>query len=50
MEELYELRAHIESGHYKEALLLLDEMEEMSRDDKFNRHLQLYGDIARPSH
>ena len=37
MEELYELRAHIESGHYKEALLLLDEMEEMSRDDKINR-------------
>src|SRR5215467_292797 len=37
MEELYELRAYIESGHYKEALLLLDEMEEMSRDDKINR-------------
>ena len=37
MEELYELRAYIESGQYKEALLLLDEMEEMSRDDKINR-------------
>ena len=37
MEELYELRAYIESGHYTEALLLLDEMEEMSRDDKINR-------------
>jgi len=37
MEELYELRAYIESGHYKEALQLLDEMEEMSRDDKINR-------------
>ena len=37
MEEIYELRAYIESGHYKEALLLLDEMEEMSRDDKINR-------------
>ena len=36
MEELYELRAYIESGHYKEALQLLDEMEEMSRDDKIN--------------
>jgi hypothetical protein len=37
MEELYELRAYIASGQYKEALLLLDEMEEMSRDDKINR-------------
>ena len=37
MEELYELRAYIESKHYKEALQLLDEMEEMSRDDKINR-------------
>ena len=37
MEELYELRAYIESGQYKEALLLLDEMEEMGRDDKINR-------------
>jgi hypothetical protein len=37
MEELFELRAYIESGQYKEALLLLDEMEEMSRDDKINR-------------
>ncbi|MBI4641920.1 MAG: DUF29 family protein [Candidatus Tectomicrobia bacterium] len=37
MEELYELRKYIESGKYKEALLLLDEMEEMSRDDKINR-------------
>src|SRR5215468_9289036 len=37
MEELYELRAYIEAGQYKEALLLLDEMEEMSRDDKINR-------------
>jgi hypothetical protein len=37
MEELYELRKYIESGKYQEALLLLDEMEEMSRDDKINR-------------
>ena len=37
MEELYELRAYIESEQYKEALLLLDEMEEMGRDDKINR-------------
>jgi uncharacterized protein DUF29 len=37
MEELYELRTYIETGKYQEALLLLDEMEEMSRDDKINR-------------
>ena len=37
MEELDELRKYIESGNYKDALLLLDEMEEMSRDDKINR-------------
>jgi len=37
MEELYELRKYLESGKYKDALLLLDEMEEMSRDDKINK-------------
>ena len=37
MEELYELRTYIATGKYQEALLLLDEMEEMSRDDKINR-------------
>ena len=37
MEELYELRQYIGSGRYKDALLLLDEMEEMSRDDKINK-------------
>ena len=37
MEELYELRKYIESGKYEDALLLLDEMEEMSRDDKINK-------------
>src|SRR6266849_4701494 len=37
MEELYELRKYIETGKYQEALLLLDEMEDMSRDDKINR-------------
>jgi hypothetical protein len=37
MEELYELRHYIETGKYQEALFLLDEMEEMSRDDKINR-------------
>jgi pentatricopeptide repeat protein len=34
MEELVELRAHIEQGRYAEALSLIGEMEEMSRDDK----------------
>lgn len=37
MEELYELRKYIESEKYEDALLLLDEMEEMSRDDKINK-------------
>ncbi len=37
MEELYELRAALEAGHYEEALALLDEMEAMSRDDKIDR-------------
>ncbi len=37
MEELYELRSHLEHGRYAEALILLGEMEEMSRDDKLNK-------------
>ena len=37
MEELYELRSYIEQGKYPEALVLLGEMEEMSRDDKINK-------------
>jgi predicted house-cleaning noncanonical NTP pyrophosphatase (MazG superfamily) len=37
MEEFNELRQHIESGRYQDALALLDEMEEMSRDDKINK-------------
>ena len=37
MEELLELRTHIEAGRYGDALLLLGEMEEMSRDDKINK-------------
>jgi hypothetical protein len=37
MEELIELRAHIEQGRYAEALTLIGEMEEMSRDDKIHK-------------
>ncbi|MEE4358686.1 MAG: DUF29 family protein [Desulfococcaceae bacterium] len=37
MEELFELREHIEKGRYPEALLLLGEMEEMSKEDKINK-------------
>ena len=37
MEELLELRGYIESQQYPEALVLIEEMEEMSRDDKINR-------------
>jgi hypothetical protein len=34
MEELYELRRYIETGDTAAALALLDEMDEMSKDDK----------------
>lgn len=37
MEELLELRSHIEQGRHAEALALIGEMEEMSRDDKINK-------------
>lgn len=37
MEELFELRTCIEQGRYHEALALVEEMEEMSRDDKINK-------------
>ncbi len=37
MDELNELRAHIEHGRYAEALVLIGEMEEMSRDDKVQK-------------
>ena len=37
MEELFELKAHIEQGRYIEALTLIGEMEEMGRDDKINK-------------
>jgi hypothetical protein len=37
MEELFELRKHIEQGNYTAAMALLGEMEEMSRDDKINK-------------
>lgn len=37
MEELFELKAHIEQGKYSEALTLIGEMEEMSKDDKINK-------------
>lgn len=37
MEELLELRAYLEQGRYAEALVLIGEMEEMSRDEKINK-------------
>jgi len=37
MEELIELRACIEQQRYADALLLIGEMEEMSREDKINK-------------
>ena len=43
MEELYELRNYLEAGQYKEALTLLDELEEMGRDDKINKRRKTGG-------
>lgn len=37
MEELAELRAYVEQGNYADALTLIGEMEEMSRDDKITK-------------
>lgn len=36
-DELDELRRALETGDYTQALLLIDEMDEMSRDDKINK-------------
>jgi len=41
MEELFELREYIEKRNYTEALNLIGEMEEMSRDDKINKIFNL---------
>jgi len=37
MDELNDLREHIEHGRYAEALVLIGEMEEMGRDDKIQK-------------
>ncbi len=37
MEELFELRTCLEQGRYTDAMALLGEMEEMSKDDKINK-------------
>ena len=37
MEELADLRTYIEQGRYADALHLLGEMDEMSREDKINK-------------
>jgi len=37
MDELLQLREYIEHGHYADALVLIGEMEEMSRDDKVQK-------------
>lgn len=37
MEELYELRKALEQHRYADALSLIEEMEEMSREDKINK-------------
>jgi hypothetical protein len=37
MDELQDLREHIEHGRYAEALVLIGELEEMSRDDKIQK-------------
>jgi hypothetical protein len=47
MEELFELRAYIENHNYADALALIGEMEEMSRDDKINK-IESYLEILLP--
>lgn len=37
MEELFELRACLEQGHYTDAMTLVEEMEDMGKDDKINK-------------
>ena len=37
MEELIELRKNIQIGNYKKALQIIDELEEMSVEDKLNK-------------
>lgn len=37
LDELNELRQAIQSGDYAQALALIDELDEMSRDDKINK-------------
>lgn len=37
MEEIIELKAHLLHGRYPEAMLLLDDMEEMAKEDKLNK-------------
>ena len=37
MDELVELRTLLETGRIEEALLLVDELEEMNREDKINK-------------
>ncbi|WP_375417901.1 DUF29 family protein [uncultured Hymenobacter sp.] len=37
MEELMEMRELLETGRYSEALVLLGELEEMSKDEKINK-------------
>ena len=37
MQELQELREYIQGGRYAEALALIDELDEMSKDDKINK-------------
>ncbi len=44
MEELIELRSLIQKGDTQSALLLIDELEEMSKDDKINK-IQSYAVI-----
>jgi len=37
MKELTTLRQFIEQGKYNDALLVIDELEEMSKEDKLNK-------------
>ncbi|MGE0084685.1 MAG: hypothetical protein AB7S75_09705 [Desulfococcaceae bacterium] len=46
MEELLELKTFIQKGQYEDALFLIGEMEEMSRDDKNEKLFNYLNDVT----
>ena len=44
MEEILELRQHLEAHRYEEAMMLVEEMDEMAKDDKIT-HISSFAEI-----